>query len=92
MLSQSFDDTEGAETIMSLLCLRDLVMALKLIRIKTRWTTAFKAVHTMVHSPFLYTSPPRQRKPLITPHVLFSQLNFVSWVSLPLLLVPLLAQ
>lgn len=60
MLSQSSDYIEGAEMIISLLCLRDLVMALKLIRIKTRWTTALKADHTVTHSPFLYSPSPNK--------------------------------
>ena len=72
MLSQSSDYTEGAETIMSLLCLRDLVMALKSIRIKTRWTAAFKAVHAMVHSPFLYTTPSPKKTSHHSPCTLFS--------------------
>lgn len=59
---------------MSLLCLRDLVTALKLIRIKTRQTIAFKAVHTMTHSPFLYTPLAKQN---LSPLPMYSFLSLI---------------
>lgn len=51
MLSQFSDHTKDAERIMSLLYLRDLVTALKLVESKSRLTTAFKAVCTTAHPP-----------------------------------------
>lgn len=60
--------------IIPLLCLRDLVMALKLIRIKTRWTTASKADHTVTHSPFLYTLLAKQN---LSPLLVYSFLRLI---------------
>ena len=66
--------------IISLLCLRDLVMALKLIRIKTRWTTALKADHTMTHSPFLYTPLAKQN---LSPLLVCSFLRLILFPGQP---------
>lgn len=58
-------------------CLRDLVMALKLIRIKTRQTAAFKAVYAKDHSLLSYTPSRQTNSPL--PMYSFLSLIFVSW-------------
>lgn len=57
---------------------------LKIYRIKSRLTTAFKALHTTALPPFL-VSP----KPLTTPQIgSFHGLNFVPSVGLSFLLEP----